>query len=211
MGCTMEFSEILTKLMADSDISNMALGKEVGVSYEAVRQWKTGKIVPSLDKASKVADYFHVTLDELAGRTPHTEQVIIMPILGSVSAGIMTHESQDGAYKGKKRKVMISEFRGRSPKECVLMEISGDSMEPMYHKGDIVIVHKQTEAFNGNIVVAYDPTEGGYTIKQFIKNADHVELRALNPKYKPFKYTNPDWQVLQIYGVCLGMLGKSFV
>lgn len=206
----MTFQEILTNLMTEHDISNKALANEVGVSEEAVRKWRNGLSLPAIDKAGKVADFFRISLDYLSGRST-TEQVVSLPLLGSVSAGPMTIETSEGTDSGEHRNVLRSDLHGRSAKNCVLLEISGDSMEPLYRKGDVVIVHRQPEAYNGNIVVAYDAVEGGYTVKEFFRTADRVELRAFNPKYKPFRYTNPEWAELRIFGVCLGILGKSLV
>lgn len=40
----------------------------VKFSKETIRRWEDGKSSPSIDHASALADFFDVTLDELAGR-----------------------------------------------------------------------------------------------------------------------------------------------
>lgn len=78
MGANMQFSEILSELLNGKGITPNALSKEIGVSSESVYNWINKGASPSLDKSSNIADYFNITLDELAGRVPpqHTEQEI---------------------------------------------------------------------------------------------------------------------------------------
>ena len=64
----MIFADNLTNLMKDKDISNVKLGKILGVSDTAVMKWKRGDAVPAIDKAMKIAEFFDVSLDELLGK-----------------------------------------------------------------------------------------------------------------------------------------------
>ena len=155
----MIFSENLTKLMQEHDISNVALGKELGVSHESVRQWKSGKMFPTIDKASKLADYFDVSLDELLGKPLNTERTITLPLVGAISAGsfdILNEEEWS-----RDRSVSVRMLAGRPMKECVLLEVVGDSMSPFLFPGDILVVHRQTYAVNGKFIDAYDPHQNG--------------------------------------------------
>ena len=104
--------------------------------------------------------------------------------------------------------VSVKMLQGRPQKECVTIEVIGDSMTPYLLPGDILIVHRQTHAVNGNIVVIYDPTINGYTVKKFSQNGDTVTLSPYNKDYKPMQYTNPSEQQLMIYGVCVGLERK---
>ena len=76
-------------------------------------------------------------------------------------------------------------------------------MEPLVHKGELLVVHRQPYAVNGNIVIAYDADQGGYTVKRFRQNGDSVVLEPANDKYKSYTYNNPTQQQLKIYGICL--------
>lgn len=198
----MQFSEIMNSLMEEEGISNIQLGKEIGVSDVMIGQWRKGKSSPSLDKAVKIAEYFGVSLDMLSGVSSHTERMVRLPLIGAVNAGAFTIESED-EWKGEYRPVSVKALHGRNKKECVLLEVSGDSMEPMIHKGELLVVHRQPIAVNGNIVVAYDADQGGYTIKRFAQHGDSVSLEPANTNYKTIRYINPDVQQLQIYGICL--------
>ena len=56
----------IKQLCKNNNITVTQLEKEVGMSQGLVSKWKDK--VPSLDKIIDIADYFHVTLDEVVGR-----------------------------------------------------------------------------------------------------------------------------------------------
>jgi len=49
-------------------LSQAALADALGVTQQAVGNWETNKNMPDNDIQIKIADYFHITLDELNGR-----------------------------------------------------------------------------------------------------------------------------------------------
>lgn len=198
----MLLSDNINRLMDAEDISNNQLGKELGLSTETIRNWRLGIKVPTVDKLLKLSEYFNVSLDALMGKTIDTEQFIDLPVVGAVSAGIFTIENEED-WKDRFQSVSLRALHGRSPKECVLLEVVGDSMEPLVHVGELVVVHRQNTAVNGNIVVIWDEAEGGYTLKTFYQDRDKVELIPANAQYKRYIYRRPEWSQLSIYGVCL--------
>ena len=192
--------------MQDKNISNVQLGKEIGISDETIRKWRNGQTIPTIDKAKLLANYFHISLDSLMGEPIYTEQMIALPLVGAVSAGsfeiLNENEWKDNCS------VSVKMLQGRPQKECVTIEVIGDSMTPHLLPGDILIVHRQTHAVNGNIVVIYDPTLNGYTVKKFSQTGDTVTLMPYNAEYKAMRYNNPSEQQLMIYGVCVGLERK---
>ena len=202
----MLLADNINRLMQDKNISNVQLGKEIGISDETIRKWRNGQTIPPIDKAKLLANYFHISLDSLMGEPIYTEQMIALPLVGAVSAGSFEILNED-EWKDN-CSVSVKMLQGRPQKECVTIEVIGDSMTPYLLPGDILIVHRQTHAVNGNIVVIYDPTINGYTVKKFSQNGDTVTLSPYNKDYKPMQYTNPSEQQLMIYGVCVGLERK---
>ena len=88
------------------------------------------------------------------------------------------------------------------------MEVVGDSMAPYLLPGDTLVVHRQSYAVNGNIIIVYDPALNGYTVKKYIQNGDTVILQPYNDQYKAMQYNNPTEQQLNLYGVCVGLERK---
>jgi transcriptional regulator with XRE-family HTH domain len=60
----------LKKLRQKRGLSQGQLAKMAGIPKGSLLQWEYGKRTPLFDAAVKLADALHVTLDELAGRTP---------------------------------------------------------------------------------------------------------------------------------------------
>lgn len=202
----MLLADNINRLMQDKNISNVQLGKEIGISDETIRKWRNGQTIPPIDKAKLLANYFHISLDSLMGEPIYTEQMVALPLVGAVSAGSFEILNEDD-WKDE-CSVSAKMLQGRPQKECVTIEVIGDSMSPHLLPGDILIVHRQTHAVNSNIVVIYDPTINGYTVKKFSQNGDTVTLSPYNKDYKPMQYTNPSEQQLMIYGVCVGLERK---
>lgn len=90
----------------------------------------------------------------------------------------------------------------RPPKYDVASFVSGDSMEPKYHDGDIVyLVDKGLSSYSGEIcAVAY---EGKTYIKRVFTEAGRLRLESLNPKYPDFYIDFPpiDGGFIRIYEV----------
>lgn len=61
--------------------------------------------------------------------------------------------------------------------------VAGDSMEPLIKDGSVVFVKDQTVAENGEIIIV--EVDGAVTCKKFHKQDGIIELRSINPKYKP--------------------------
>lgn len=203
----MILSDNINRLMTEANVSNVQLGKELDISAEAIRSWRNGTKIPTVDKLAKLASYFSVSLDELMGKPLATERMIQIPLVGAVNAGIFTIENEE-EWRNKFSSVSMRLLQGRNPKECVALEVVGESMSPLLLPGDVLIVHKQEMAYNGNIVIAYDANENGYTVKRFYRNSDTVILDPVNKDYPQMKYTRPSWKELSLYGVCVGLERK---
>ena len=65
------FSERLTKLMKEENISAYKLAKIVGVSNQCVLYWLDEVNEPKISYLKKIADYFNVATDYLLGRTDY--------------------------------------------------------------------------------------------------------------------------------------------
>lgn len=89
-------------------------------------------------------------------------------------------------------------------KESVFtLEVSGESMiNKGIYDGDIVIVQKQKQARNGDIIVAMND-ENEVTLKTFYKEKDHIRLQPENDTMKPIILPN-----VQILGKAIGLYRK---
>lgn len=63
------FHNRLSRLMAERNASQQAVADAVGVSRQAVAQWKEGKTVPDMYNFQRLAGYFQVPYEYLLGDT----------------------------------------------------------------------------------------------------------------------------------------------
>ncbi|MEJ7812828.1 MAG: S24 family peptidase [Gemmatimonadaceae bacterium] len=67
------------------------------------------------------------------------------------------------------------------------LTVSGDSMTPLLHPGDVILVKLGHETTRDSIVVARHPDDG-YVVKRVgAVSAEHVELTSLNRAYSPIR------------------------
>ncbi|MEP9379520.1 helix-turn-helix transcriptional regulator [Aquabacter sp. CN5-332] len=72
------------------------------------------------------------------------------------------------------------------------LEISGDSMQPLYREGDIVIVSPAANVRRGDRVIV-KTREGEVLAKELVrKTAKTVELRSLNPEHEDLQLAVTD-------------------
>ena len=71
------------------------------------------------------------------------------------------------------------------------LQIDGDSMEPKFSKGDVVIVRKQNDAESGDIVIAMVNGDDA-TCKRLKKYQDGIALISTNPTYDPMYFSNKE-------------------
>lgn len=63
----MEFAKRLQEFRMRAGLSQSGLAEKSGVSVRTLQEYEQGKMVPSIDKAAKLAQALGVSLDELAG------------------------------------------------------------------------------------------------------------------------------------------------
>ena len=123
-----------------------------------------------------------------------------VPVLGRVAAG--SPIGADAALAD----TLTLDVRLFSAAPDYLLRVQGNSMiEDGILDGDLVGVHRNPEALNGQIVVAR--LDGEVTIKRFERVGDVVRLLPRNPAYKPI-IVDAD-QDLAIEGVFCGLVRQG--
>ena len=72
----MNFAERLDELMAEKKMNSLRLSKEIGGSDRVIDAWRKGEYEPKLESLIRLADFFNVSLDYLAGRSDVREMSI---------------------------------------------------------------------------------------------------------------------------------------
>ncbi len=111
------------------------------------------------------------------------EEEIKAPILGEVKAGYggITEQNIEGH-----KLIPLSLTGGR--RDVVLLKIRGESMNRAgFNHGDLAIIVPQSKAYDGDIVVAFDPDDETATLKRYKKLGGYVLLlpESDDPSYEP--------------------------
>ena len=120
---------------------------------------------------------------------------IRIPVLGRVAAGIPICAIEEIIDYEEIPEEMASsgEYFG--------LLIRGDSMEPRIKDHDVVIVRKQDDADDGDLVVALINGDDA-VCKRLKKYKDGIALLSNNPKYDPMYFSNEETETkpVQIIG-----------
>ena len=126
------------------------------------------------------------------------EDVIKVPLLGKITAGNpITAIEQPDEYFDLPASLM--------PKsgEVFTLHVSGESMiNKGIYDNDYVIVKRQNDAKNGDIVVAMTD-ENEVTLKTFYKEKDYIRLQPENDTMEPLIFPN-----ITILGKAIGLYRK---
>ena len=89
------------------------------------------------------------------------------------------------------------------------LKIKGDSMEPRIYDGDVVIVRQQSDAENGDIVIAMVNGDDA-VCKKLKKYSGGIALISLNSKYEPMMFSDKDIsdKPVKILGKVIELRGK---
>ncbi|MGN1139511.1 MAG: LexA family protein, partial [Ruminococcus sp.] len=118
-----------------------------------------------------------------------------IPVLGTVRAGYPS-EAIENILDYEE----ISEEMARNG-EYFALSVKGDSMEPRFTDGDVVIVRKQEDINNGDIAIIMVNGDEA-TIKKVQKFEGGINLIPSNPVYDVITYSNKD--IIEKPVVCLG-------
>ena len=126
------------------------------------------------------------------------DDVVKVPLLGKITAGNpITAIEQPDEYFDLPASLM--------PKsgEVFTLHVSGESMiNKGIYDNDYVIVKRQNDAKNGDIVVAMTD-ENEVTLKTFYKEKDHIRLQPENDTMEPLIFPN-----ITILGKAIGLYRK---
>ena len=75
--------------------------------------------------------------------------------------------------------------RGGGGGQFVALTVAGDSMTPLLHSGDVILVRLGPEATRGSVVVARRPDEGFVVKHVGAVDGASMELRSLNAAFPP--------------------------
>jgi len=178
-------------------VSGICRGKRVPSDEVAARLAKALDLSPhALVELARYAKapagvkplYDQIAKEENVGPVPlgHAQRI---PVAGWVHAGkFASTEGVEVAGAGTEEWV-YSDIRGRN---LFALRVENDSMEPLFHAGDYLIVNPNLKPTTGDYVIAKLPSEGKATFKKLVEREGIIILRPLNPSYEDIVLTPED-------------------
>ena len=187
----MSSAKRLQELMDYLGVSATEFGKMTGIPKSSVSMYLSGQRQMRADRIGDISEKFGIDpawlMDkDVPMRKPvEITDVVEVPIYGRVAAGngVCAYEDISGYVTVSKKLA--------STGEIFALRIAGDSMEPRISNGDIVIVRKQSDADNGDTIIALINGDDA-VCKRLRKYDGGIMLLSNNPKYEPRVFTKQD-------------------
>lgn len=121
---------------------------------------------------------------ELTNKVRRTKPAIQLPLLGLIAAGQPIEAIEDRQAFSVPVELGVSE-------NAYVLKVKGDSMiEDGIFDGDFVVIEKEKQARNGDVVVALIDQQFA-TLKRFYKEKDRIRLQPANSSMKPIYVKEP--------------------
>ena len=176
------FANRLNKAISLRNIKPIELSEKTGINKSKISSYMSGRYKAKQDGVYLLAQALNVSEVWLMGYDVPMESIPIkniekikIPVLGTVKAGydylaqenIIGYESIDNVS---------------DPENYYALQVTGNSMEPLFSDGDIAIVHKQDNFDSGNTcIILVNGDEA--TVKKVVRMDDGIDLIAMNPYY----------------------------
>lgn len=199
------FANRLQKAMNYANMKQVDLVNKTGLDKTLINKYLAGIMKAKQDKLTILADALNVNEVWLMGYDVPMERdlnaykvdelgnsVIPIPILGTVKAGYdyLAQENWIGT-------VDVETSLVGNGKDYFALKVHGNSMSPVLIEDDIVIIKKQNDFENGDIVVAIINGDEA-TIKKGKKSDSSILLQPLNPSYEPLIFTYDEMKTIPV-------------
>lgn len=174
----------IRKYRKASSYTQKDLANLLKVKPTTVASWEQGRNKPLMDKVTKLANIFGVTLTDLVGSDKENEVTDyfsknprMVPLIGTIAMGEpITAEQNIEKY--------IPEYMMDRYTDDTLFALrcEGNSMYPLIPDGAIAIIKQQPNVEDGEIAAVL--INGEATLKKILHVGKTVVLRPANPDYQ---------------------------
>jgi len=189
-------------------MSQAEFAKFLGVSTAAVGNWESEANGPNRRRLIEIADKLGVSPDYLIGEDFNASERSSPPVVLRDSTPVKySYRDHSGPYWGATNRAPIISwasagaahaFEDQGEMEtvptncrdanCYALFVEGDSMEPEYHKGDVLIIAPNAEPKNGDLVVAR-LLDGSAYFKKYTRigapGRETIRLSSFNERFYP--------------------------
>lgn len=180
------------------------------------------QIVPSIETFMKAAEAMHMSIDHLMSIVDENQPVGLkpaashqqsnisnspmrkVPIYGSIHAG-----TPCGIDNNRDGEMIFPQDFLRTGYDYVSLRVHGDSMEPEYRDGDVVLIRLDTDIKSGDICSVFINGEDAVLKKVLQVDGGYI-LQPLNSNYEPMFFTAIDDSTgsFRIHGIVDGLFRR---
>lgn len=170
------------------------IGEATGINSTSVVNYNLNKLVEAgyLERSDRVSRGLRLVADipGAKGRrittTPHPSRV---PLVGMIVASEpVTIPDDSGHYydDDDMMEVPASLLGGYDPEQVYALRVRGESMvDAMIQEDDVVILHRQDTANQGDMVAVWLPNDSKTTLKYYYPEGEKIRLQPAHPMMEP--------------------------
>lgn len=178
-------------LAKQAGLDPTSFNKSKRVSADGKPRW------PSTESLSKVLAVTGATMSDFISLIGLDEdsspKANLIPVIGFAQAGEDGYFDEDGYPAGDSwDEIPFPKSSEKDAEHSFGIEVSGDSMEPLFRAGDLLVVSPTAKIKKGDRIIV--KTNGGEVLAKELsrKTATHLHLKSLNPAYEDRKVATED-------------------
>ncbi len=207
--------EKIRSLREQFKLTQTELAKRLNTTKQNIYKYENNIVtnIPS-DKIEIMADIFSVSPAYIMGWESENDSrplniipanisdYVNIPVIGKVAAGIECFAEDN-----------IVDYEPVSPDditegdEYAFLKVVGDSMEPQFREGDLVLIRVQPSVDSGSYAVVIVDDENGL-VKRVIYDKNWIELQSLNSIYAPRRFEGSEVERIRVFGLVKALKRK---
>ena len=207
-----DYSKKIFDARNEKEMSLARLSELTGIAKSTLQRYETGitKKIP-LDAIERIENALSLPLGTLLGVASKpknrffaprvSSNTVKIPVIGDIAAGYETVVSED--WTGETIEIPTSYLSGRKTEDFIVLRVKGDSMYPLYHDGDKVLILKQSTLNRSGEIGAVLYSDELVTIKkvEFVKGEDWLDLIPINPEFMPRRIEGEELEHCKVIGI----------
>ncbi|MBI3733429.1 MAG: transcriptional repressor LexA [Chloroflexi bacterium] len=159
------------------------IGKEVGISSTSVVNYNLNKLEKNglLDRSRTISRGLRV-VETHAPTARLGENMLRIPIAGTIVASKPMPPPDDAFAHIPRETIELTRDIVREREGLFALRVKGNSMvDALVNDGDIVVMKKDEEVHNGDMVAVWLKDRGETTLKRIYREKNRVRLQPANP------------------------------
>ncbi|WP_347130087.1 LexA family transcriptional regulator [Staphylococcus hominis] len=193
--------------MNEKGFTSNELARKVGASKSTISRYLNKSRQFPVNKVDDYAKVFNVTSEYILGFDEDSFEVDLgttthkVTYYGKVSAG----NFEGVAIDNRELEVPEIAFNGRNPKECIALQVNGDSMNKILSNGSYIIIHdyrrNQDYRLNNNDILVLR-LGGEYTVKRVRRTETklHLDPVSYSDEFKTNTFDLESLEEIEVIG-----------